>query len=106
VPRRKVVADGRDIELTDQEFRLLHLLATHAGIVEDDRRSRWQPAGAGSQHGYRPHAHQGAVPRLSVAEAARRWRLRQHRGDGGQGAHQPVLPVAHHPTLAPGAGYS
>jgi DNA-binding response OmpR family regulator len=24
---------GRDIELTDQEFRLLHLLATHAGIV-------------------------------------------------------------------------
>jgi DNA-binding response OmpR family regulator len=33
VPRRKVVADGRDIELTDQEFRLLHLLATHAGIV-------------------------------------------------------------------------
>jgi DNA-binding response OmpR family regulator len=33
VPRRKVVVDGRDIELTDQEFRLLHLLATHAGIV-------------------------------------------------------------------------
>ena len=25
--------DGRDVELTDQEFRLLHLLATHAGIV-------------------------------------------------------------------------
>ena len=24
---------GRDVELTDQEFRLLHLLATHAGIV-------------------------------------------------------------------------
>ena len=29
-PRR---VDGRDIELTDQEFRLLHLLATHVGIV-------------------------------------------------------------------------
>ena len=25
--------EGRDVELTDQEFRLLHLLATHAGIV-------------------------------------------------------------------------
>ena len=33
VPKRKVLADGRDVELTDQEFRLLHLLATHAGIV-------------------------------------------------------------------------
>jgi two-component system OmpR family response regulator len=32
-PRRKVLAAGRDIELTDQEFRLLHLLATHPGIV-------------------------------------------------------------------------
>jgi DNA-binding response OmpR family regulator len=31
--RRRVRIDGRDIELTDQEFRLLHLLATHAGIV-------------------------------------------------------------------------
>ena len=25
--------DARDVELTDQEFRLLQLLATHAGIV-------------------------------------------------------------------------
>ncbi len=33
VPRRKVRADSRDVELTDQEFRLLHLLATHPGIV-------------------------------------------------------------------------
>jgi DNA-binding response OmpR family regulator len=33
VPRRRVLAEGRDVELTDQEFRLLHLLATHAGIV-------------------------------------------------------------------------
>lgn len=33
VPKRRVVIDGRDVELTDQEFRLLHLLATHAGIV-------------------------------------------------------------------------
>jgi DNA-binding response OmpR family regulator len=33
VPKRRVRVDGRDIELTDQEFRLLHLLATHAGIV-------------------------------------------------------------------------
>jgi two-component system response regulator VicR len=24
---------GHDVELTDQEFRLLHLLATHSGIV-------------------------------------------------------------------------
>ena len=31
--RRRVLIDGRDVELTDQEFRLLHLLATHAGIV-------------------------------------------------------------------------
>ena len=31
--RRRVRIDTRDIELTDQEFRLLHLLATHAGIV-------------------------------------------------------------------------
>jgi DNA-binding response OmpR family regulator len=31
--RRRVRVDSRDVELTDQEFRLLHLLATHAGIV-------------------------------------------------------------------------
>jgi two-component system OmpR family response regulator/two-component system alkaline phosphatase synthesis response regulator PhoP len=31
--RRKVKVDGREVELTDQEFRLLHLLASHAGIV-------------------------------------------------------------------------
>jgi len=31
--RRRVRIAGSDIELTDQEFRLLHLLATHAGIV-------------------------------------------------------------------------
>jgi DNA-binding response OmpR family regulator len=33
VPKRRVSVEGRDIELTDQEFRLLHLLATHVGIV-------------------------------------------------------------------------
>jgi DNA-binding response OmpR family regulator len=33
LPRRRVRIAGRDVELTDQEFRLLHLLATHAGIV-------------------------------------------------------------------------
>lgn len=32
-PRRRVRVAERDVELTDQEFRLLHLLATHAGIV-------------------------------------------------------------------------
>jgi len=31
--RRRVRIAGRDIELTDQEFRMLYLLATHAGIV-------------------------------------------------------------------------
>jgi DNA-binding response OmpR family regulator len=31
--RRRVKVEGRDVELTDQEFRLLHLLASHAGIV-------------------------------------------------------------------------
>jgi DNA-binding response OmpR family regulator len=31
--RRRVRVDSRDVELTDQEFRLLYLLATHAGIV-------------------------------------------------------------------------
>ena len=31
--RRRVSVAGRVVELTDQEFRLLHLLATHAGIV-------------------------------------------------------------------------
>jgi DNA-binding response OmpR family regulator len=31
--RRRVRRDGHDIELTDQEFRLLYLLASHAGIV-------------------------------------------------------------------------
>ena len=31
--RRRVRVEGRDVELTDQEFRLLHLFATHAGIV-------------------------------------------------------------------------
>jgi two-component system OmpR family response regulator/two-component system alkaline phosphatase synthesis response regulator PhoP len=31
--RRRVRVEGRDVDLTDQEFRLLYLLATHAGIV-------------------------------------------------------------------------
>jgi DNA-binding response OmpR family regulator len=31
--RRRVRVSGRDVDLTDQEFRLLYLLATHAGIV-------------------------------------------------------------------------
>jgi DNA-binding response OmpR family regulator len=31
--RRRVRVQGRDVDLTDQEFRLLYLLATHAGIV-------------------------------------------------------------------------
>ena len=31
--RRRVSVEGRGVDLTDQEFRLLHLLATHAGIV-------------------------------------------------------------------------
>ena len=31
--RRRVRIDGREVELTDQEFRLLHLLASHVGIV-------------------------------------------------------------------------
>ena len=31
--RRRVRIDGRNVDLTDQEFRLLYLLATHAGIV-------------------------------------------------------------------------
>jgi DNA-binding response OmpR family regulator len=31
--RRRVRIGSRDVELTDQEFRLLHLLASHAGIV-------------------------------------------------------------------------
>jgi DNA-binding response OmpR family regulator len=31
--RRRVRAGERDVELTDQEFRLLYLLATHPGIV-------------------------------------------------------------------------
>jgi two-component system OmpR family response regulator/two-component system alkaline phosphatase synthesis response regulator PhoP len=32
-PRRRVRVGRRDVDLTDQEFRLLYLLATHAGIV-------------------------------------------------------------------------
>jgi DNA-binding response OmpR family regulator len=31
--RRRVRVDAREVELTDQEFRLLQLLASHAGIV-------------------------------------------------------------------------
>jgi len=31
--RRRVRVEGNDVDLTDQEFRLLYLLATHAGIV-------------------------------------------------------------------------
>jgi len=33
IARRKVRTNGHDVELTDQEFRLLHLLASHPGIV-------------------------------------------------------------------------
>jgi len=32
-PRRRVRVEGRDVKLTDREFRLLHLLASNAGIV-------------------------------------------------------------------------
>jgi DNA-binding response OmpR family regulator len=32
-PRRRVRVQGRDVKLTDQEFRLLHLLASNAGVV-------------------------------------------------------------------------
>ena len=31
--RRRVLVSGRGVDLTDQEFRLLYLLASHAGIV-------------------------------------------------------------------------
>ncbi|OFV92811.1 MAG: hypothetical protein A3G76_10245 [Acidobacteria bacterium RIFCSPLOWO2_12_FULL_65_11] len=31
--RRRVRIEGREVDLTDQEFRMLQLLATHAGIV-------------------------------------------------------------------------
>jgi DNA-binding response OmpR family regulator len=31
--RRRVRIEGREVELTDQEFRLLYLMATHVGIV-------------------------------------------------------------------------
>ena len=33
LPKRRVRVGGREVELTDQEFRLLHLLATHTGVV-------------------------------------------------------------------------
>lgn len=33
LPKRRVIVADEDVELTDQEFRLLHLLATHPGIV-------------------------------------------------------------------------
>lgn len=33
VPKRRVTVEGTEVELTDQEFRLLQLLATHPGIV-------------------------------------------------------------------------
>ena len=33
VPKRRVAVGGEVVELTDQEFRLLQLLATHPGIV-------------------------------------------------------------------------
>jgi two-component system OmpR family response regulator/two-component system alkaline phosphatase synthesis response regulator PhoP len=33
VPKRRVTVGGESVELTDQEFRLLQLLATHPGIV-------------------------------------------------------------------------
>jgi DNA-binding response OmpR family regulator len=33
VAKRRVLVEGRAVELTDQEFRLLYLLATHPGIV-------------------------------------------------------------------------
>jgi DNA-binding response OmpR family regulator len=33
VPKRRVDVQGRTVDLTDQEFRLIHLLASHPGIV-------------------------------------------------------------------------
>ena len=40
--RRHVRIDGRDVELTDQQFRLLYLLATHAGIVFSREALLWK----------------------------------------------------------------
>ncbi len=31
--RRRVCVEGRDVDLTDQEFRMLHFLVSHSGIV-------------------------------------------------------------------------
>ena len=51
--------DGREVELTDQEFRLLHLLATHAGIVFSRACSKiWR--GDTCDRPQRRHAGQGA----------------------------------------------
>ena len=44
VPKRRVRLNGQDVELTDQEFRLLHLMATHAGIVFSRWDSRTDPS--------------------------------------------------------------
>ncbi|HSD21700.1 MAG TPA: response regulator [Anaeromyxobacter sp.] len=92
LPRREVTVDGREVRLTPTEFRLLALLARHAGKVLTHRqilREVWGP-NATEAHYVRVHMAElrkkieadPARPRLLVTEPGVGYRLRE-RVEGG-----------------------
>ena len=92
LPRREVTVDGREVRLTPTEFRLLALLARHAGKVLTHRqilREVWGP-NATEAHYVRVHMAElrkkieadPARPRLLVTEPGVGYRLRE-RIEGG-----------------------
>lgn len=93
--RREVTVDGREVRLTPTEFRLLALLARHAGKVLTHRmilREVWGPA-ASEVHYVRVHMAElrkkleaePARPRLLVTEPGVGYRLREPREEVGGG---------------------
>jgi two-component system KDP operon response regulator KdpE len=90
--RRDVTIDGRQVHLTPIEYKLLALLAQHAGKVLTHRqilKEVWGPSYATQTHYVRVHMAElrkkieadPAQPKLLVTEQGVGYRLREHRDD-------------------------
>ena len=88
--RREVTVDGREVHLTPLEYKLLVLLASHAGKVLTHRQillEVWGPAYASQTHTVRVHMAslrkkieaEPARPKLLVTEPGVGYRLRDRR---------------------------
>ena len=84
--RREVSVDGREVRLTPIEWKLLALLARHAGKVITHRQILREVWGPGAQHTHTVRVHMAALrrklesdparPRLLVTEPSVGYRLR------------------------------